>query len=96
MVYVILAKETGRIKIGHTEGEPVERLRNLQTGSSEALELLVVMEGTRATEAALHRQLRSSRLRGEWFNPTEEVLAALGEARASSLAPAARRRLWAL
>ena len=47
---------------------------------------MAVQEGSRSTEAALHRSLASSRVQGEWFDPSPAVLAAVSSAVADSAA----------
>lgn len=65
-VYFIQAASGGPIKIGYSTN--VEgRLQTLQIASSQRLELLVSIPGSRATEAMIHHEFRSGRLEGEWF-----------------------------
>lgn len=71
-VYFIRAS-TGAIKIGFAV-DPVVRMHSLQTSNPERLELLGSFAGTIAQERALHDRLKASRLHGEWFSPSEEVL----------------------
>lgn len=63
------------IKIGTVaRDQAVQRLRVLQTGSVDRLELLGVYNG--AIEKKLHRQFKKSRLRprSEFFRPTKQLL----------------------
>ena len=51
--------------------EPLKRLRALQTGSSNVLELVhtiaVDVEHVRLLERTLHKEFANLRVRGEWF-----------------------------
>ncbi|MEM6471699.1 MAG: GIY-YIG nuclease family protein [Planctomycetota bacterium] len=74
MIYFIQPKYGGLIKIGYTSKDPVERLRELQTGSSQELELLMTEPGTLGDEKKLHDEFRNYRVRGEWFRPGRELV----------------------
>lgn len=63
----------GPIKIGRAEDVDA-RLRELQTGNPQKLTLLATMRGGRAAERTLHARFRTSRIRGEWFVPSPELL----------------------
>lgn len=65
--YLIQAGDDGPVKIGSTYKRPDERLRALQTGSSEPLRLLKVLEGAHH-ERHLHARFAQFRTRGEWFD----------------------------
>jgi hypothetical protein len=61
------------IKIGVcARGTIVSRLRVLQTGSLDHLVLLAVYHGN--VERKLHRLFAKSRVKGEFFKPTQELL----------------------
>ncbi len=68
--YVIRAGEDGPVKIGKAL-DPESRLSELQTAAWVRLRLLHIMPGYGKTEAALHDQLKDSRLEGEWFDGPE-------------------------
>jgi Meiotically Up-regulated Gene 113 (MUG113) protein len=72
-VYFIQA-ESGPIKIGFTTDVRM-RLAALQTATAEELTLVGIMPGDEKDEAALHARFASSRIRGEWFRPDEEIRA---------------------
>ena len=78
-VYAIREKETGRIKIGISR-DPESRLKQLQTGNSQQLELIAYRkaENRYKDEARLHRMFSDYHVRGEWFS---------GEISASDHAP---------
>lgn len=66
-VYFILSGETGLVKIGWTAGEPMKRLRDLQTGNGENLTLIYAHAGTQRDEKAIHAAHADKHVRGEWF-----------------------------
>jgi hypothetical protein len=73
-VYFIQAQESLRIKIGLAT-DPVVRLYTLKLGSPEELILLgTVVGGGRTLERSLHKRFRASRLHGEWFTATPELM----------------------
>lgn len=67
--------QSGPIKIGYTEKSIQQRLSCLRTGHYEELKLLGSVVGTFDDEQRLHRLVGSSKIRGEWFYPSTEVLA---------------------
>lgn len=71
-VYFIQAKP-GPIKIGLAR-DIGRRLGALQTASPFPLELLARVHGGRPLEQALHEHFAASRLHGEWFDATAELL----------------------
>lgn len=75
-VYFFLAFDegdnAGMVKIGFAT-DPEHRRHDLQTGLPVELSELVVYPGTRGDELAVHRLLKSSRVRGEWFAYSDEV-----------------------
>lgn len=65
--YFIGARDSsGPIKIGSTAGDPQKRLKDLQTGSPEKLEVLAAIPGA-DHETRLHGEFAPYRLHGEWF-----------------------------
>lgn len=73
-VYFIRNTETGSIKIGHSN-DPSRRLSALQTGVEHDLEVVfVVEEWGQPEEYKLHQQFAHLRLRGEWFDPKQDLL----------------------
>ncbi|MEV7925969.1 GIY-YIG nuclease family protein [Kitasatospora sp. NPDC088779] len=85
-VYMMTAAGSRLIKIGVAKN-PMQRLRELQTGSPGKLDVLWLVEGTRALEKALHGRLSAYRARGEWFdlnslgNPAEAIEKHIAEIR---------------
>jgi len=74
-VYAIQVGRNGPIKIGTTKNSPESRMAALQTGHHEKLQLLGAVEGDQAIERGAHEALRAYRLHGEWFGPSDAVLA---------------------
>lgn len=73
-VYFIQAGVSGPIKIG-VAGNPMLRLAQLQTSSSEHLRLVATIPGTGAKgEKLLHRRFAAHHQRGEWYRPSVELL----------------------
>lgn len=78
MIYFIQAGINGPIKIGFVSGDTLAavqgRLDACQTGNAETLRLLAVCEGKIGRESAIHRKFAASRVRGEWFLATTDLL----------------------
>jgi len=72
-VYVILAEEVRRIKVGISTS-PKARLAGMQTGSPCTLKLLAVARGSLYDERNLHKKLTQFHAHGEWFDLTDECL----------------------
>jgi hypothetical protein len=73
-LYAIQDCQSGYIKLGYS-ADPKQRLRELQTGNSGALQLIhsarIREDRARLVEQQLHRELNHHRVRGEWFDLTE-------------------------
>ena len=76
MIYFIRAGRKRQVKIGYSKDHPLKRLKTLQTGSVDELELIGMLEGEPRDEAEWHRRFRHLRIRGEWFRWTSELSAA--------------------
>jgi hypothetical protein len=72
MIYFI-KNATGYIKIGYSR-HPWSRLKQLQTGSSEPLEMLYIVDGDFQTEKYLHNHFSFCHYINEWFCPSESLL----------------------
>lgn len=75
-VYFIEAGKDGPIKIGVT-ADPLARLNDLQTGNPFKLKVIGAVSAGVEREAALHKELAAWRMEREWFQRSEEVLAAM-------------------
>jgi hypothetical protein len=85
ITYFIQRGEKGPIKIGHTtSARLLNRLRILQTASPERLTVLAAISG--GVEKKLGQQFAGSRLSGEWFKPTKDLLAFISQLIESGLA----------
>lgn len=69
--YFAQAEQTGVVKIG-LAGNPVKRLKNLQSTSPDRLKLLGVIAGD--CEVAMHKKFSADRLHGEWFVASERLM----------------------
>jgi hypothetical protein len=78
------------VKIGKAN-HPEMRLRELQTGSPFALELLLTLEGGTQEERALHKRFIAYRVRNEWFRYEDEIRDFIATSLADPLPPIAER-----
>jgi hypothetical protein len=67
--------EIGPVKIGFTQQPIKERLKCIQNGSPVKLRVLATLAARRQKEGWYHRLFAASRLHGEWFERTPELLA---------------------
>lgn len=85
LVYFIQGIGGGPIKIGVAES-PALRLRAMQPHSPVHLQILLEFPGGFTLERELHKTFASSRLHGEWFDPTPQLLSYIDRrSRASTL-----------
>lgn len=87
--FIQVAQEDGRgpIKIGKAD-RVVQRLGELQVGNPFKLELLAVAKDVPdSLEAVYHARFSTARMRGEWFRPTDELLAFIEEVKAGDPDP---------
>ena len=73
MIYFIQSGEKGPIKIGFAR-DPEKRLRHLQGANPCELALLKAVHGDVGGEKRLHAQFAHLRIRGEWFEPGDDLL----------------------
>lgn len=71
IIYFIQANDT--VKVGYTT-HLYKRLADLNTSSPVKLTLMDYVRGAKNVEAALHRELASERLSGEWFKATDKTM----------------------
>ncbi len=71
-VYFIKDSSNGLVKIGKSV-TPHKRLKILQIGSSNKLQLVKIVKGGMYLEQILHRYFKSIRIQGEWFKPDYEL-----------------------
>ena len=72
-IYFIQQGLDGQIKIGYSQ-DPKDRLKTLQTSNPRELRLLLTLQGNEDYERKLHKQFERHKLKGEWFEPHEDVL----------------------
>ena len=74
MIYFILQRDTGKLKIGYTKTPATlqKRLKTFACGNPEEIEILHLEPGDRYREAMIHRQFRQLRIdpKHEWFRYT--------------------------
>lgn len=85
-IYYIRCSETNFIKIGYTRGNPLARMASLQTGTPSKLGLMAVHPGSMEMERKIHEKLAAHRVRGEWFDDSDEVLDHLVKVIATTIA----------
>ena len=74
VIYFIRNGEDGPIKVGYTEDNAEYRLKSLQTGNPDELTLLGEIYGSKDDERKIHKKFEKHKLRGEWFNPENDLL----------------------
>ena len=72
-VYFIAVTNGAAIKIGWAE-DVSARLADLQVGNHEQLFVVAALNGSRLTERLIHKCFDGSKIRGEWYKPTEDIL----------------------
>ncbi len=71
--YVYFLRCMGRIKIGSALNVN-RRIKQLQTGAPDKVELIGYAPGGSSTERYLHKVLAEHRIAGEWFHGNETVM----------------------
>lgn len=94
-LYVIRRADTKEVKIGISQN-PQRRLHDFQSCHARPLELLVVTQAYRTSEANAFERFKAHRISGEWFHECPEILEWVRElndknARASDRRLAGRR-----
>jgi hypothetical protein len=74
--FVRVLTDPPSIKIGHTR-HLNDRLIALQRDCPWPIEMLTVVEGSRALEMRFHAKFFTDHVRGEWFRATDELLACI-------------------
>lgn len=74
-VYIVRAAGTDRYKIGYARRNLRQRIRNLRIGSPFVLEAVRIFErAPRDFEKDLHKRFARSRVHGEWFTESADLL----------------------
>lgn len=71
-VYFIQGESGGPVKIGYTT-DIKRRLKELQSGSIDILQILLVVPGNKVYEQYLHSKFENYRLKGEWYKPDPKI-----------------------
>ena len=69
------ARSGDLVKLGFTSRSPEKRIQQLQTAQGLPLELVALRKGTRDDERRLHEAMRRARVRGEWFDARDPLVA---------------------
>lgn len=80
MIYIIRCGDA--VKVGFSS-DPFTRIKELQTGNPQRLEVIAVFPGSRKLEKGIHARLNQYRISGEWFRWTPEVVNALESVKVS-------------
>ena len=80
-VYFIQIGDDGPIKIGYVTNSSgtSNRFEALQSANPYVLRLLRVIPGTKQTEQEWHEKYKDVNIRGEWFEPSKELVDAIEE-----------------
>jgi hypothetical protein len=74
MIYFARCEDmNGYIKIGRATN-PRKRISDLRNGCPYEVILLATLPGGLLREKILHRRFEASRIRGEWFSPSPELM----------------------
>lgn len=73
-VYFVQNIRSGAVKIGYST-DVSKRISSLQTSSDDRLVLIRLIDGGPRTEAWLHKRFATRRIRGEWFDFNDDMLA---------------------
>lgn len=71
--FIYFVKMGEAIKIGFAK-DVARRVKHMQGGCPEPLEIIASMQGSPATEKQLHRKFEDLCIRGEWFRPGDLLL----------------------
>lgn len=71
-VYIAFDDFTGHYKIGYSTN--LKTREKLLKTTNSGLEIIEFFKGTKGDEAAMHERFKGKRVRGEWFDLTENDL----------------------
>jgi hypothetical protein len=78
-VYFAQHGDAGLIKIGFTRVDPARRIRALQEACPEVLRWIGFYPTRADEERRVHQRFAADRARGEWFRPSDALLAFIRE-----------------
>lgn len=90
-VYFVQDSLSQNVKIGYAN-DVKSRIRQLQTGASSDLKLLLQIDGSMQLERRLHKKFAAFRISGEWFSPDKRIFDYI--AKAKSKASKANAESW--
>ena len=82
-VYFLQAEQGGAVKIGRTN-DVERRVADIQRMSPVPLQVLAIAEGGAALETRLHQKFYDDKKHGEWFSPSEGLMAMIEYYRGNS------------
>lgn len=71
-IYLLLAPDVRKIKVGFSKNHPQKRVSDLSTMNASKIELIAFFEGHHRDETHIHRELDEFRSHGEWFDLNDE------------------------
>ncbi len=71
--YIARAGAEGPVKIGRAD-DPEQRVRDIQTGHHEQLEIIRIVDTPFDAEPLFHERFALQHIRGEWFSFVEEMM----------------------
>lgn len=78
-VYIVLAGNTGMVKIGWSApGKVEQRMAHLQAHNQEHLKLLRLIDCGQTFERSIHLQFKQFRAHGEWFRFDQSMMGDVG------------------
>ncbi len=83
-VYFIV-RDDGLVKIGYSH-DPENRIFQLRQQYRCGMKILSAIKGARKLEQKLHARFASSRVEGEWFRPTSDLMAFIDATRVAQVA----------
>ena len=82
VIYFITSRRRsdGAVKIGlSSRGSLLRRFSQIQVSMADPMNALLVLEGSADQEAGLHELYASSRLNGEWFEQSQDLMELIAE-----------------
>lgn len=72
-IYFLLSEKLNSVKIGFTRNAVEERLMAANTWSPYDYDVLKVIKGTMLEEVQIHKRFVRYKIRGEWFEYSDEI-----------------------
>lgn len=87
VIYFLLSEIHNAVKIGFTCSNIEERLKDYRNHSPYEYDLLKTIKGTMFQEKQLHKRFVRYKIRGEWFNYSDELKEFIEEIVSEGLPP---------